>query len=56
MHMLCAQVAWDELNRRMMDPVMAQRNVHEQQMVALQREMANSMALAGGTWEQCSKK
>jgi hypothetical protein len=31
----------------MMDPVQAQRYVHEQQMVALQREMANSMALAG---------
>jgi hypothetical protein len=33
----------------MMDPVLAQRAVHEQQMVALQREMANSMALAGRT-------
>ncbi|KAJ9508857.1 hypothetical protein QJQ45_028174, partial [Haematococcus lacustris] len=41
------QVGWSELNRRMMDPVLAQRSVHEQQMVALQREMANSIALAG---------
>ncbi|GFH28469.1 chloride channel protein [Haematococcus lacustris] len=40
------QVGWSELNRRMMDPVLAQRSVHEQQMVALQREMANSIALA----------
>lgn len=30
------EVGWSELNHRMMDPVMAQRSVQEQQMVALQ--------------------
>jgi len=28
------EVSWVELNSKMMDPVMAQRNVHEQQMVS----------------------
>ena len=46
-------VPWAELNRKMMDPVMAQRNVHEQQMVVLSRELHNSlmgpgMGLQGG--------
>uniref|UniRef100_A0A7R9VET4 Chloride channel protein n=1 Tax=Chlamydomonas euryale TaxID=1486919 RepID=A0A7R9VET4_9CHLO len=36
-------VAWTELNRKTMDPVMAQRNVHEQQMVVLSRELQNSL-------------
>ena len=31
------EVPWSELNRKMMDPVMAQRSVHEQQMVVLTR-------------------
>lgn len=29
------EVSWVELNSKMMDPVMAQRNVHEQQMVSV---------------------
>ncbi|GAX85776.1 hypothetical protein CEUSTIGMA_g13191.t1 [Chlamydomonas eustigma] len=37
------EVAWVELNRKMMDPVMAQRSVHEQQMVVLSRELQSSL-------------
>ncbi|KAG1669629.1 hypothetical protein FOA52_010789 [Chlamydomonas sp. UWO 241] len=36
-------VTWTELNRKTMDPVMAQRSVHEQQMVVLSRELHNSL-------------
>jgi hypothetical protein len=41
------EVSWVELNRKMMDPVMAQRSVHEQQMVVLSRELQSS--LMGGS-------
>ncbi|MEW5318605.1 MAG: hypothetical protein WDW38_009815 [Sanguina aurantia] len=38
------EVGWDELDVKMMDPVLAQRLVVEQQMVALQSEMAGGAA------------
>ena len=37
-----------ELNCKMMDPVMAQRSVHEQQMVVLSRELHTSLMGGGG--------
>lgn len=44
------EVGWDELDVKMMDPVLAQRLVVEQQMVALQSEMASQGAGLMGTY------
>ena len=38
-----AAVPWAELNRKMMDPVLAQRSVQEQQMAVLSRELEHNM-------------
>eukprot|EP00882_Tetradesmus_deserticola_P012709 GHRQ01013468.1.p2 GENE.GHRQ01013468.1~~GHRQ01013468.1.p2 ORF type:complete len:174 (+),score=38.03 GHRQ01013468.1:298-819(+) len=50
--LLCVQLSWSELNRKMMEPVEAHRAAPEQQMVAMQNAADWEVDLAPGLLSQ----